>query len=125
MAAEAASATGSYRRSIDLLRFVACFGIVWDHARAPFADIGYLALAIFLLLTSFLAVGSFERSKGGAFLLSRAARAGCRPVLRRALCLRLILGRDGDHAAHPVRPLRLTRHAAALSPRLAYSGTRG
>lgn len=63
-----------YRRSVDLARFVAAFGIVWDHARAPYADIGYTALALFLLLTSFLAVGSFERSDGRRFWISRAQR---------------------------------------------------
>ncbi len=63
-----------YRRSVDLARFVAAFGIVWDHARAPYADIGYTALALFLVLTSFLAVGSFERSDGQRFWLARAER---------------------------------------------------
>ena len=63
-----------YRRSVDLARFVACFGIVWDHARAPYADVGYTALALFLVLTSFLAVGSFERSDGSAFWFARARR---------------------------------------------------
>lgn len=63
-----------YRRSVDLARFIAAFGIVWDHARAPYADIGYLALALFLVLTSFLAIGSFERSDGRSFWFSRASR---------------------------------------------------
>lgn len=63
-----------YRRSVDLARFVACFGIVWDHARAPYADVGYTALALFLVLTSFLAIGSFERSDGTAFWFARARR---------------------------------------------------
>ncbi len=63
-----------YRRSVDLARFAAAFGIVWDHARAPYADIGYTALALFLVLTSFLAVGSFERSDGTRFWLARAQR---------------------------------------------------
>ena len=63
-----------YRRSVDLARFLAAFGIVWDHARAPFADVGYLALSLFLVLTSYLAVGSFERSDGRGFWLARAAR---------------------------------------------------
>lgn len=63
-----------YKRSVDLARFVAAFGIVWDHARAPYADIGYTALALFLVLTSFLAVGSFERSDGRAFWFARAQR---------------------------------------------------
>lgn len=74
----AAEPTGGkiYRRGIDVLRFVACFGIVWDHARAYGADIGYLALAVFLILTSFFAVQSYDRAqaKGTAagFWLSRA-----------------------------------------------------
>ena len=67
-----------YRRSLDLARFVACFGIVWDHARAPYADVGYLALALFLVLTSFLSIGSFDRSGGRQdsqnFWLIRARR---------------------------------------------------
>lgn len=63
-----------YRRSVDLMRFLAAFGIVWDHARAPFADVGYLALGLFLVLTAFLAVGSFERSDGTGFWRARALR---------------------------------------------------
>jgi surface polysaccharide O-acyltransferase-like enzyme len=63
-----------YRRSVDLARFLAAFGIVWDHARAPYADIGYTALGLFLVLTSYLAMGSFERSDGKAFWWARAQR---------------------------------------------------
>jgi peptidoglycan/LPS O-acetylase OafA/YrhL len=73
-----AAAKPGYRRSVDLMRFAAAFGIVWDHARAPGADIGYLALSLFLVLTAYLAVGSFERSgmrqDAGNFWLSRARR---------------------------------------------------
>lgn len=69
-----AGVKAGYRRSVDLARIVAAFGIVWDHARAPFADEGYLALALFLVLTSFLAVGSFERSDGKRFWWSRVQR---------------------------------------------------
>jgi peptidoglycan/LPS O-acetylase OafA/YrhL len=68
------SVKAGYRRSVDLARFFAAFGIVWDHARAPYADIGYTSLALFLVLTSFLAVGSFERSDGHRFWISRAQR---------------------------------------------------
>ncbi|MGL6210643.1 MAG: acyltransferase family protein [Paracoccaceae bacterium] len=64
----------SYRRSVDLARFVAAVGIVWDHARAPYADIGYLALSLFLVLTSYLAVGSYLRSEGKGFWFSRMQR---------------------------------------------------
>lgn len=70
--------TRTYRRGVDLLRFLACFGIVWDHARAVGADIGYTALAVFLVLTSFFAVQSFHRAEmrgqGQGFWLSRARR---------------------------------------------------
>lgn len=69
-----ASVKVGYRRSVDLARFVAAFGIVWDHARAPYADVGYTALALFLVLTSYLAMGSFERSDGTKFWLGRAHR---------------------------------------------------
>jgi peptidoglycan/LPS O-acetylase OafA/YrhL len=67
-----------YRRGIDLLRFLAAFGIVWDHARAPYADFGYTALAVFLILTSFFALGSFDRAQAngtaGGFWALRARR---------------------------------------------------
>lgn len=63
-----------YRRSVDLARFVAAAGIVWDHARAPYADIGYTALSLFLMLTAFLALQSFERSDGRNFWFARAQR---------------------------------------------------
>ncbi len=83
-----------YRRSLDLARFVACFGIVWDHARAPYADVGYLALALFLVLTSFLSIGSFERSGGRqdsqSFWLIRARRIAI-PWLFWCVVYRLIL----------------------------------
>ena len=82
------SSKAGYRRSVDLARFVAAFGIVWDHARAPYADIGYTALALFLVLTSFLAVGSFERSDGKRFWLSRAQRI----ALAVAVLVRVLLG---------------------------------
>ncbi len=70
----AATSQVEYRRSVDLARFVAAFGIVWDHAHAPFADIGYTALALFLMLTAFLSMGSFGRSGGKGFWFSRAKR---------------------------------------------------
>ena len=63
-----------YNRALDLARFVAAFGIVWDHARAPYADVGYTALALFLILASFLGMGSFERSGGPGFWAARAKR---------------------------------------------------
>jgi peptidoglycan/LPS O-acetylase OafA/YrhL len=70
----ATTVKAGYRRSVDLARFIAACGIVWDHARAPYADIGYTALALFLVLTSYLAMGSFERSDGKDFWRARALR---------------------------------------------------
>lgn len=78
-----------YRRSVDLARFLAAFGIVWDHARAPYADVGYLALALFLVLTSFLAMGSFARSDGTKFWFARAQRIAA-PWLFWCLVYRLV-----------------------------------
>ncbi len=67
-----------YRRAIDLARFLAALGIVWDHARAPFADVGYLSLALFLILTSYFALGSYDRAaargQAAGFWAARARR---------------------------------------------------
>jgi peptidoglycan/LPS O-acetylase OafA/YrhL len=72
------AADRDYRRAIDLARFLAALGIVWDHARAPFADIGYLSLALFLILTSYFALGSYDRAaargQAGGFWAARARR---------------------------------------------------
>ncbi|MDZ4392099.1 acyltransferase family protein [Cypionkella sp.] len=88
-----------YRRSVDLARFIAAFGIVWDHARAPYADIGYTALGLFLVLTSFLAVGSFERSDGKRFWLSRAQRIAL-PWLFWCVFFRLVFEVVSDEPFH-------------------------
>ncbi len=53
---------------------MAAFFIVWDHAHAPGWKIGYLALALFLMLTAFLSLQSYERSDGKAFWQKRATR---------------------------------------------------
>lgn len=74
----AGTADKDYRRAIDLARFLAALGIVWDHARAPFADVGYLSLALFLILTSYFALGSYDRSaargQASGFWAARAQR---------------------------------------------------
>lgn len=67
-----------YRRAIDLLRFLAAAGIVLDHALA-WGFVGYPALGLFLILTSYFGVGSYRRSMtGGAgaagFWAARARR---------------------------------------------------
>lgn len=74
MTGQQQGAKPGYNRALDLARFVAAFGIVWDHARAPYADVGYTALALFLILASFLGMGSYERSGGPGFWAARAKR---------------------------------------------------
>lgn len=74
----AAKPRGDYRRAIDLLRFLAALGIVLDHTLA-WGFIGYPALGLFLILTSYFGIGSYRRgmSKGGnagEFWASRAKR---------------------------------------------------
>lgn len=76
--AMAGNATGKakgkdYRRAIDLLRFLAAVGIVLDHTLA-WGFLGYPALGLFLILTSYFGVGSYRRSGGGNFWGARAKR---------------------------------------------------
>ncbi|MBC2608248.1 acyltransferase family protein [Pelagicoccus albus] len=42
------------RNDIEIIRILASFGIVWYHTRAPFDNIGYSGLVIFLSLSSYL-----------------------------------------------------------------------
>jgi surface polysaccharide O-acyltransferase-like enzyme len=65
--------SGDYRRAIDLLRFGAAVGIVLDHTLA-WGFVGYPALGLFLILTSYFGIGSYRRSGGANFWSSRAAR---------------------------------------------------
>jgi peptidoglycan/LPS O-acetylase OafA/YrhL len=74
MSAQKQGVKPGYNRALDLARFVAAAGIVWDHARAPYADVGYTALALFLILASFLGMGSYERTGGPGFWAARAKR---------------------------------------------------
>lgn len=65
----------SYRPAIDLARFIASFGIVAAHAFAMEDDwVGHLALALFLLLTAFLAMQSAQRAGGKYPFIARAKR---------------------------------------------------
>lgn len=69
----ATPAKKDYRRGIDLLRFVAALGIVADHAMGWWV-VGYPALGVFLILTSYFSVGSYLRGGGQGFWTSRAVR---------------------------------------------------
>jgi peptidoglycan/LPS O-acetylase OafA/YrhL len=62
------------RHSLDLLRIVAAFGIVWFHMQAPGDLVGALALSMFLIVAGALSVGSAARRGGAAFWRARAAR---------------------------------------------------
>lgn len=72
------SNSGTHRHSIDLLRFVAAFGIVWAHVLNPnpLAAIGYTSLAIFLMMVPFLSVRFYEER-------ARRAKEGTAPALPR------------------------------------------
>lgn len=64
-----------HRQGIDLARFIAAFGVVVAHALASPRDwVGHLALALFLILTAFLAVQSAQRAGGGYAFVPRARR---------------------------------------------------
>jgi peptidoglycan/LPS O-acetylase OafA/YrhL len=62
------------RQSIDLMRIVAAFGIVWAHMQAPGRTEGYVALGLFIILTMFLSVRSLERGGARRFWLGRLVR---------------------------------------------------
>jgi peptidoglycan/LPS O-acetylase OafA/YrhL len=62
------------RQSIDVMRIVAAFGIVWAHMQAPGRTEGYVALGLFVILTAFLSVGSLERGGLKRFWLGRLVR---------------------------------------------------
>lgn len=67
--------TSSHRQSVDLARFIACFGIVAAHAYALEDDwVGHLSLGLFLVLTGFLAMQSYQRSGGTYKFGGRAVR---------------------------------------------------
>ncbi len=62
------------RQSIDLMRILAAFGIVWAHMQAPGRTEGYIALALFIILTAFLSIRSLERGGQRRFWLGRLVR---------------------------------------------------
>ena len=62
------------KQSIDMLRFVAAFGIVWAHMQAPFMIIGYLALPLFVILIAFLSLRSLVRGGERRFWQGRLLR---------------------------------------------------
>jgi len=55
------------RQSIELLRIVAAFGIVWFHLQAPGSIRGLLSLPLILILAGAPSIGSVGR-RGGAFI---------------------------------------------------------
>lgn len=63
-----------HRPCVDLARLLAAFGIVWAHAHAPGEEVGYVALALFLVLSGFFATRSLHRSRGAVRFLARVPR---------------------------------------------------
>lgn len=86
--------------ALDLGRFLAAFGIVWAHGGGIGAEIGYPSLGLFLVLTGYLAVGSYLRDPGPHFWAARAKRILV-PWLFWCLVFRLlhdyVARRDGFH----------------------------
>lgn len=69
------SKPASHRQGIDLARFIAAFGVVLAHAQASPRDwAGHLSLALFAILTAYLAMKSAERAGGRFAYLPRARR---------------------------------------------------
>lgn len=65
----------THRLGIDLARFLAAFGVVVAHAEASPRDwSGHISLALFAILTAFLAMQSAERAGGKYAYLPRARR---------------------------------------------------
>lgn len=46
------------RASIEILRIVACLGIVWFHCKAPYAEVGYAGLPVFVAISVALTTAS-------------------------------------------------------------------
>ncbi|MCF8512008.1 MAG: acyltransferase [Rhodobacteraceae bacterium] len=69
------TSSSAHRQGIDLARFLAAFGVVVAHAEAsPHDWVGHLSLAMFAILTAFLAVKSAERAGGNYAFAPRARR---------------------------------------------------
>lgn len=62
------------RPGIDLVRILAAFFIVWDHSFAPGWQFCDPALTIFLILTAFLSLESYERHGPEGFWQKRGLR---------------------------------------------------
>jgi peptidoglycan/LPS O-acetylase OafA/YrhL len=65
---------GEHRQALDLIRFLAAFGIVWAHMGAPWPQEGYTAISVFLIMTAHLSVNSLARTQGRFSWLARAGR---------------------------------------------------
>jgi len=86
------------RQSIDLMRIVAAFGIVWAHMQAPGMVEGYVALGLFVILTAFLSVRSLERGGARRFWLGRLLRFTLPWVVWSLFYLALDAARNGTVA---------------------------
>lgn len=83
-------------QSLDLMRAMAAFGIVWAHMQAPWMEVGYLALALFVMLTTGMAVFSAESRSFGRFMRGRFWRIFLPWLVWCGLYLALEAGRSGN-----------------------------
>lgn len=80
---------------MDLARFLAAFGIVAAHAYAMEEDwVGHIALALFLVLTAFLAMQSFQRA--GRYPFWARAQRLVLPWLAWSVFYRIVLLKVND-----------------------------
>lgn len=92
------AATEKRKQSIDLMRIVAAFGIVWAHMGAPFAIEGYVALGLFVVLMAFLSWRSAQSRPGPSAMTRRMAVLAVPWILWSAFYLGLDALRAGDMA---------------------------
>lgn len=98
------SQNSPHRLGIDLARFIAAFGVVIAHVEASPRDwVGHLALALFAILTAFLAMQSAGRAGGRYAYLPRARRLVL-PWISWSLFYWLVLALTAD-GADRFRPL--------------------
>lgn len=65
----------NYLNGVEWLRFLAAFGIVWFHAQnAPWRDVGYAGLPVFIVVFCTLIVIHFNEISFSAFLKKRSFR---------------------------------------------------
>lgn len=70
----AASANAPRNGSIEYLRLIAAFGIIWFHAAAPLPDLGYAGLPMFVALLAVFAWNSKPNATFRSTIMGKARR---------------------------------------------------